>query len=97
MDEPFVVVFLRRVVVQIDAARQWWNAERAEAVGRLDEELGDAVARLQRMPSIGTPLLGRRGVRRLVLPTTRYVLYYRVRPQARRCEVIDLVHASRVL
>ena len=49
------------------------------------------------MPSIGTPLLGRRGVRRLVLPTTRYLLYYRVRPQARRCEVIDLVHASRVL
>ncbi len=96
MDEPFAVVLLRRVVVQLDAARQWWNVERVEAVGRLDEELADAVARLGRLPGIGTPLIGRPGVRRLVLPTTRYVLYYRVRPQARRCEVIDLVHASRV-
>lgn len=45
----------------------------------------------------GTSILHPAGhVRRTLLPESRYVVYYRVRPRAQRCEVIAVLHASRL-
>ncbi|MBL8627437.1 MAG: type II toxin-antitoxin system RelE/ParE family toxin [Myxococcales bacterium] len=95
MEAEFEVVFARRAVKQVEVARRWWRAERPEAPDRVDDELAALVARLARQPRLGTALTGT-GVRRVTLATTRYAVYYRVRPRARRCEIIDVVHASRI-
>lgn len=97
MGAVFEIVFLRRAAAQVDVARRWWEAERPEAPRRLDDELAMLVHRLARHPRLGVAIAGTAGVRRVTLATTRYAVYYRVRPRARRCEVIEVVHASRVV
>lgn len=92
----FTVVFLRRAVGQVELARQWWSEHRPEAPALIDLELTAAVDRIAEFPECGVAVRHPRGhVRRLVLPDSRYLLYYRVRPRAQRCEVIAVIHASR--
>ncbi len=73
-----------RVVVLPDAARQieeanaWWRENRPDALDFLARELARAFARLERQPEVGRPFPrpGFPGVRILLLPGTRYHVFY---------------------
>jgi plasmid stabilization system protein ParE len=60
-----------------EAARWWWE-NRSAAPELFVREFVDATARLSRTPEVGVPHRHRRipGVRRLLLPRTRYHVYY---------------------
>lgn len=61
-------------------------------VGRIHE----AVEHLKAHPALGRP--GRiHGTRELVVPGTRYIVPYRVRPRLNRVEILRVFHTSRRL
>ena len=56
----------------------------------------DAVNRLPDNPLLGH--IGRiHGTRELIVPNTRYIIPYRVRPQFNRIEILRVFHSSRRL
>jgi plasmid stabilization system protein ParE len=63
---------------QADAADDWWRANRPAARDRFAVELESAVALLSEFPGVGVPYRRREipRLRRLLLATTRYHLYY---------------------
>lgn len=63
---------------------------------RLVQHVHDAVNLLADNPALGHP--GRiYGTRELVVPDTRYIIPYRVRPRLRRIEILRVFHSSRRL
>ena len=89
----FAIVVSPRAGREIAAASAWWKSNRLAAPLLLADEVSQALARIAENPSIGTPWLGER--RRLVLHRIEYLVLYRVRPRARRVEVIAFWHARR--
>ncbi len=79
------------------AAASWWRANRPLAPRLLDTELERALTLLESQPEMGSPGLdlAMAGVRLLYLRSTRYLLYYRLRPEQDVVEVLRLWHASR--
>ena len=60
------------------------------------QRIHDAVSLLADNPALGHP--GRiHGTRELVVPDTRYIIPYRVRPRLNRIEILRVFHASRRL
>src|ERR1700676_839758 len=86
-----------RAAEQIEAAANWWRANRPSAPGALVFELEKAVDFISRQPQLGAPVTNAklRGVRQLHLGRVHYLLYYRVRAAPRRIEILALWHASR--
>ena len=72
------VVVLPDAMQQIEEANAWWRSNRPAAPGLLVRELASAFARLERQPEVGRPLPrpGFPGLRILLLPRTRYHVYY---------------------
>jgi toxin ParE1/3/4 len=91
---PFAIVWKPRALRQVIDAQRWWIANRTAAPLLLRGELARVGALLSENPEIGVQVRGR-DARRIVLPRTAYVLFYRVRPRAHRIEVLALVHGSR--
>ena len=85
----FAVVVQRRAAREIAAAVRWWRAHRAAAPRRLEEELAEVLRRVADHPGLGVRV-ARRDVRRLVLRTSGDVILYRIRPRARRVEILAL-------
>jgi toxin ParE1/3/4 len=75
-------------------AAGWWQENRPEAPGMLDEEVERVLQRIAEHPRSGAVVRGRE-VRRVVLRRTGYLLFYRVRPRAGRIEVVSLWHGRR--
>jgi plasmid stabilization system protein ParE len=74
---------------QADAASTWWRANRERAPDLFDDELAAATERLASSSSL-TPVyatVGGAEVRRLLLPRTRYHVYFTIEPD------IVVVHA----
>jgi toxin ParE1/3/4 len=90
----FTIVWKRRAVREVTAAQRWWVEHRLAAPLLLRDELARVGALLTELPELG-PAVHERDARRVVLPRTGYVLFYRVRPRARRIEVIAFVHGRR--
>ena len=76
--------------------------EEAEYISRDDpakarvivQHIHEAVSLLAKNPSLGHP--GRIfGTRELVIPGTRYLVPYRVKPRLKRVEVLRVFHTSR--
>ncbi|MCI0341405.1 MAG: type II toxin-antitoxin system RelE/ParE family toxin [Planctomycetales bacterium] len=68
---------------QADTVDLWWRANRRIAPDLFSEELARAMALLSQVPRAGR-LYRRRGIpglRRLLLPATRYHAYYVHRPE----------------
>lgn len=60
------------------------------------QRIFDSVNLLPDNPAMGKP--GRiHGTRELVVPDTRYIIPYRVRPRLNRIEILRVFHASRCL
>ncbi len=72
------LVVLPDAVRQIEEANTWWRANRAAAPELLARELARAFARLEQQPEVGRPFPrpGFSGLRVLLLPRTRYHVYY---------------------
>ena len=91
------------VVLTASAARQmrealaWWSENRLAAPRLLDEELRGVLGIVVAAPTLGALAHDARlaGVRRILLPRTRYHLYYRVDETAGRLEVLALWYARR--
>lgn len=60
----------------------------------LRDELARVIGLLQQNPELGIRIKGRE-IRRLLLPETEQFVYYRVRPRARRIEILALWGATR--
>ncbi len=86
------------VPTALDHMRQiheWWQRERSNAPDLFLEEFGAALERLATAPSSGTAYAGghRRDLRRLLLPRTRYHVYYVA--ERNRVAVMAVWHATR--
>ena len=82
--------------VLIREASRWWHTHREATRGLFDAELVGAISLLAHAPDVGHryPRRGIPGLRRLLLPRTRYHVYYV--HAAARAEVIVLAVWSAV-
>lgn len=94
---PFAILIMPNALRQILEVSAWWRENRQTAPQLFQEELDRALLRLARYPSLGTrsrwPRL--QDVRRLLVRRVEYVVFYRLRPKARRIEVLAVWHVRR--
>ena len=79
----------------MDTIDSWWQENRGASPDLFVEELDRTLHRLGRVPAIGTPHLSRPGVRKLLLPRSRYHVYYEVHDELREVHVLAVWHTSR--
>ena len=92
------VIVAPRAAGQLDRIVRWWQANRAEAPDLFADELTAALTRLAKNPSAGVlyPLAPRPDVRRILLPRTRYHVYYVMAEAGGRVVVVLAIwHAAR--
>src|SRR5512140_365311 len=90
----YEVRWMPRARRQAAAKQTWWVTHRESASTMLRDELARVIGLLQQNPELGIRVRGRE-IRRVLLPETEQSIYYRVRPRARRIEVIALWGAAR--
>jgi plasmid stabilization system protein ParE len=69
-----------RAVREAERCARWWRANRPAATTLFDDELRAALDQIRAAPQLGSSYLVTSGEehRRLLLPKTRYHVYYRV-------------------
>lgn len=88
-------VFKARARREIERAAAWWSVNRLAAPGAIRRDLEYALALLVEQPGIGerveteSPMK----VRRFLMDTSKYHMYYRVKDQV--LEVLAVWHSSR--
>ena len=87
----------KRALRDMSVAAAWWRANRPASPDLFDIELERALGLLETHPFAAQVALdpSMKGVRRIVLQGTRYLLYFRVREEQGVVEVLRLWHASR--
>jgi plasmid stabilization system protein ParE len=88
------VRWMPRARRQAAAAQRWWVDNRTSAPTMLRDEIADVIRLLEQNPELGIAVKGGE-LRRLLLPGTEQLLYYRIRPRARRVEIVALWGAAR--
>jgi toxin ParE1/3/4 len=82
--------------VNLDDEAAYVAKENPAAAREVVARIVQAVMLLTENPALGHP--GRlSGTRELIVPGTRYIIPYRVRPRLRRIEILRVFHASRRL
>lgn len=89
----FEVRWMPRARRQAATAQRWWVENRTSAPAMLRDELARVLGLLARHPELGIRIRGKE-IRRLLLPDTEQFIYYRVRPRARRIEILALWGAA---
>ena len=90
------VRWLETALRNLDDEAEYIARENPAAARALVQRISQAVDLLRENPALGRP--GRiHGTRELVVPGTRYVIPYRVRPRLNRMEILRVFHASRRL
>jgi plasmid stabilization system protein ParE len=86
-----------RAETQIRRVAEWWRDNREVVPELFSLELAHLLEALTRTPSIGTVYATRRGVviRRILLPRTRYHVYFSYDAEADFVAVRAVWHASR--
>ena len=79
------------------AIRAWWAENREAAPDLFVDELGAAMRKLATTPRSGAPYESSdvRGMRRLLMPRTRYHVYYTIDEGPRLVRVHAVWHTSR--
>ena len=97
MSTPLTVKVTPRARREIGQASNWWAKHRTKAHHAFREDIQRAFDTLARQPLIGPPATNEplAGVRRLHLGRIRYYLYYRVKEDPQRVEILALWHTSR--
>lgn len=90
------VKWLATALRNLDDEAEFVAKDNPAAARLLVGRVHDAVENLKAHPASGRP--GRiHGTRELVVPGTRYIVPYRVRPRLNRVEILRVFHTSRRL
>lgn len=94
---PYRVIVAPQAVAQVETIATWWQANRPTSPDLFLEEFAAALTRLQSAPAAGAVYgLGPRpDVRRLLLPRTRYHVYYVMAEDACHVSVLAVWHTAR--
>jgi plasmid stabilization system protein ParE len=94
---PLPLEVTRRAAREIREASAWWDDNRPAAPEAFREAIAQAFELIRTQPKIGALAGNARlaGVRRIHLSRVRYHLYYRIRRNPERVEVLALWHTSR--
>jgi toxin ParE1/3/4 len=86
--------WLRKALENLDNEAEFIAKENPEAARLVIGRIVRTVSLLEDNPSLGHP--GRvPGTHELVIPNTRYIVPYRVRPRLQRIEILRVFHVSR--
>jgi len=91
------LVIAPRARLQIHAIDGWWRENRPAAPDLFNRELDAALDRLRLMPTLGTRHQPAEGgaTRKLLLPRSRYHVYYDLDEPRRELQVVAVWHAAR--
>lgn len=88
------IKWLRKALKNLDDEAEYIAKDDAQAARLVVQRIVQTVLLLTENPSLGHP--GRLpGTHELVIPDTRYVVPYRVRPRLQRIEILRVFHTSR--
>ena len=88
------IKWLRKALSNLDAEAEYISRDDPAMASVIVQQIHQAVSLLAKNPSLGQP--GRIfGTRELVIPGTRYLVPYRVRPRLNRVEILRVFHTSR--
>lgn len=88
------IKWLRTALTNLDQEAEYIAKDDPQAARLVVQRIQQTVALLAENPNLGHP--GRLpGTHELVIPKTRYIIPYRVRPQLERIEILRIFHASR--
>lgn len=88
------VEWLNQALRNLDDEAEYIAREDQQAARLVVQRIVDAINLLPDNPALGHA--GRlHGTRELVVPDTRYIVPYRVRPRLQRIEILRIFHASR--
>ncbi len=90
------IKWLRKALKNLDQEAEHIAKDDLQAALLVVQRIRYSVSLLANNPSLGHP--GRvPGTRELVVPKTRYIVPYRVRPRLQRIEILRVFHTSRKL
>ena len=90
------IKWLRKALKNLEQETEYIAKDDPQAARLVVQRIHYTVYLLKDDPSLGYP--GRLlGTRELVIPKTRYIVPYRVRPRLQRIEILRVFHASRKL
>ncbi len=90
------IKWLRKALQNLDQEAEYIAKDDPQAARLVVQRIYNAVSLLRDNPSLGHP--GRLpGTHELIIPKTRYIVPYRVRPRLQRIEILRVFHASRKL
>ena len=90
------IKWLHKALENLNQEAEYIAKDNLQAARLVVQHIRHAVSLLSDNPSLGHP--GRvPGTRELVIPKTRYIVPYRVRPRLQRIEILRVFHASRKL
>lgn len=90
------VKWLKKALQNLDDEASYIAEDDPTAAKFVVQRIVDAVNLLPENPALGHP--GRiHSTRELVVPNTRYIIPYRVRPRLNRIEILRVFHSSRRL
>jgi toxin ParE1/3/4 len=88
------IKWLRKALKNLDDEAEYIAQEDPQAARLVVHRVVQAVSLLSDNPALGHP--GRvPGTHELVIPKTRYIVPYRVRPRLQRIEILRVFHTSR--
>ena len=88
------IKWLRKALKNLDDEAEYIAQEDPHAARLVVHRIVRAVSQLSDNPALGHP--GRvPGTHELVIPKTRYIVPYRVRPRLQRIEILRVFHTSR--
>ena len=88
------IKWLRKALANLDEEAEYISRDNPAMSRKIVQQIHEAVSLLSKNPSLGLP--GRIfGTRELVVPGTRYLVPYRVRPRLKCVEVLRVFPTSR--
>lgn len=91
-----LIKWLRKALKNLDDEAEFIAQDDLKAAKVVVQRIQEAISLLRDNPALGHP--GRvPGTRELVIPKTRYIIPYRVRPRLQRIEILRVFHTSRKL
>ena len=92
---PFRILVAGRAKRELARATDWWRTNRLDAPALFLDELTTAFELIARAPHSGGIIENPVGVRRWLLPRSRFHIYYTTDDRARTVMVRALWHATR--
>jgi len=90
------IKWLRKALKNLDQEAEYITKDNPDAARLIVQRIVSTISLLSDNPSLGHP--GRLpGTNELIIPKTRYIVPYRVRPRLQQIEILRVLHTSRKL